>query len=54
MIKSFDFYFDCASPYTFLAHKKVRKLEGVPTFVINNKIFWGQDRLEFVINEAKK
>ena len=27
---------------------------GCPTFVINNKIFWGQDRLEFVINEAKK
>ena len=27
---------------------------GAPTFVINNKIFWGQDRLEFVLNEAKK
>ena len=27
---------------------------GVPTFMINDKIFWGQDRLEFVINEAKK
>ena len=27
---------------------------GTPTFVINNKIFWGQDRLEFVLNEAKK
>ena len=27
---------------------------GTPTFMINNKIFWGQDRLEFVINEAKK
>ena len=27
---------------------------GVPSFVINNKVFWGQDRLEFVINEAKK
>ena len=27
---------------------------GVPTFVVNNKIFWGQDRLEFAINEAKK
>ena len=27
---------------------------GVPTFVINNKIFWGQDRLEFVLIEAKK
>ena len=27
---------------------------GAPSFVVNNKIFWGQDRLEFVINEAKK
>ena len=27
---------------------------GAPTFIVNNKIFWGQDRLEFVINEAKK
>ena len=27
---------------------------GVPTFIVNNKIFWGQDRLEFAINEAKK
>ena len=27
---------------------------GVPSFFINNKLFWGQDRLEFVINEAKK
>ena len=27
---------------------------GAPTFVINNKIFWGQDRIEFVLNEAKK
>tara|TARA_B110001454_G_C12627782_1_gene395599 strand:+ start:322 stop:909 length:588 start_codon:yes stop_codon:yes gene_type:complete len=27
---------------------------GAPTFLINNKIFWGQDRLEFVINESKK
>jgi len=27
---------------------------GVPTFLVNNKIFWGQDRLEFAIAEAKK
>ncbi len=27
---------------------------GLPTFLINNKLFWGQDRLEFVIAEAKK
>ena len=27
---------------------------GAPSFFINNKMFWGQDRLEFVLNEAKK
>ena len=27
---------------------------GAPTFYINNKIFWGQDRLEFALTEAKK
>ncbi len=27
---------------------------GAPSFVSNNKIFWGQDRMEFVLNEAKK
>tara|TARA_B100000767_G_C19698379_1_gene507249 strand:+ start:626 stop:1213 length:588 start_codon:yes stop_codon:yes gene_type:complete len=27
---------------------------GAPTFYINNKVFWGQDRLEFVLTEAKK
>ena len=26
---------------------------GAPSFVINNKIFWGQDRIEFVLSEAK-
>jgi len=24
---------------------------GAPTFVVNNKIFWGQDRLEYAIEE---
>ena len=27
---------------------------GLTSFIVNNKIFWGQDRLEFVLNEAKK
>ena len=27
---------------------------GLPSFVVNNKIFWGHDRLEFALNEAKK
>jgi len=27
---------------------------GAPTFLVNKKIFWGQDRLEYAIAEAKK
>ena len=27
---------------------------GVPSFIVNKKLFWGQDRLEFVIKEANK
>ena len=26
---------------------------GAPTFVVNNKIFWGQDRLEYAVDELK-
>jgi 2-hydroxychromene-2-carboxylate isomerase len=31
-----------------------KSIFGAPTFVSNNKIFWGQDRLGFVLNEASK
>ena len=27
MIKPFDFYFDFGSPYTYLAHKEIQKIE---------------------------
>ena len=27
---------------------------GVPSFIVNNKVFWGQDRLEFALNEVEK
>ena len=27
---------------------------GAPSFISNNKIFWGQDRIEFALNEASK
>ena len=27
---------------------------GAPSFISNNKVFWGQDRLEFALNEASK
>ena len=29
-------------------------VSGAPTFVVNNKIFWGQDRIEFALKEASK
>ena len=34
------------------AHDK--EIFGTPTFVVNSKIFWGQDRLEFALDEYNK
>ena len=34
------------------AHDK--EIFGTPTFVVNNKIFWGQDRLDFALEEYNK
>ena len=34
------------------AHDK--EIFGAPTFVVNNKIFWGQDRLKFALDECNK
>ena len=34
------------------AHEK--GIFGAPTFLINNKVFWGQDRLEFALDEYHK
>ena len=34
---------------TSVAFKK--EVFGAPTFIINNKIFWGQDRLEYALEE---
>jgi 2-hydroxychromene-2-carboxylate isomerase len=28
-----------------------KEVFGAPTFIINNKIFWGQDRLEYALEE---
>ena len=28
-----------------------RDVFGAPTFIVNNKIFWGQDRLEYALDE---
>jgi len=32
----------------------VKGIFGAPTFIANNKIFWGQDRIEFALKEASK
>ena len=37
MIKPFDFYFDFVSPYSFLAHKKIRKIEKIKKIKIRYK-----------------
>ena len=29
-----------------------KKIFGAPTFICNNKLFWGQDRLEYAIDES--
>jgi len=34
------------------AHSK--EVFGAPTFIVNNKLFWGQDRLEFALDEYNK
>jgi len=31
-----------------------RGVFGCPSFIVNNKLFWGQDRLEFAIEELSK
>ena len=31
-----------------------KEVFGAPTFAVNNKIFWGQDRLEYAIDEIFK
>ena len=38
-----------------LTHEAFEKeVFGAPTFIVNNKIFWGQDRLEYALDEIKK
>ena len=31
-----------------------KNIFGAPTFVVNEKIFWGQDRLDFALDEYNK
>ena len=38
-----------------LTDKALKKdIFGAPTFLVNKKIFWGQDRLAYAIDEVKK
>ena len=37
MIKPFDFYFDFVSPYSFLAHKEIRKIEHKASIKVKYK-----------------
>ena len=37
---------------TNLAFEK--NIFGAPTFIVNNKLFWGQDRLEYALEECFK
>tara|TARA_B100000787_G_scaffold160626_1_gene139805 strand:- start:353 stop:937 length:585 start_codon:yes stop_codon:yes gene_type:complete len=37
---------------TKAAHDK--EIFGTPTFLVNNKIFWGQDRIDFALDEYNK
>jgi len=47
MTKTFEFYFDLGSPYK-------KGVFSTTSFVVNNKIFWEQDRLQFALNEASR
>ena len=40
---------DMLKKLTNLAFEK--DIFGAPTFIVNNKIFWGQDRLEYALDE---
>ena len=56
--KTFFFFFSSYSIKDMLKQKTNEAYEkgifGAPSFVSNNKIFWGQDRIEFALNEASK
>jgi 2-hydroxychromene-2-carboxylate isomerase len=28
-----------------------KEVFGAPTFIVNNKVYWGQDRLEYALEE---
>ena len=56
---NFDIDFSNAKKVIFIKDKLInltteafqKEVFGTPTFIINNKIFWGQDRLEYALDE---
>jgi len=56
--KTFLLRLNSSSIKESLKKKKTEAYEksifGAPSFVSNNKVFWGQDRIEFALNEANK
>ena len=38
MNKSFDFYFDFISPYAFIAHNKIKKIEKIQNMFTKKKL----------------
>jgi 2-hydroxychromene-2-carboxylate isomerase len=49
------FYFDLASPYSYLAAERVDGLfAGVPTVAVGEQLFWGDDRLAAAVAAAAR
>ena len=54
-----NFFSDVKKPETKDLLKNLTKeafdkeIFGAPTFIVNNKLFWGQDRLDYVLDEIK-
>jgi len=38
----------------FTSDAFAKEVFGAPTFIVNNKIFWGQDRLEYALEELSE
>ena len=39
------------SGYVETTYDRLVEVFGAPTFIVNNKIFWGQDRFEYALEE---
>ena len=55
-----DYYFNGIQNEKIKNELKIKTSEafgkevfGAPTFIVNNKLFWGQDRLEYAIDELE-